>query len=256
MRSSTRSRSTTMTPKVRENRLKLLNEIRAATRAVCRFFQDRGAGFVDRQDARRLRCRCGGVREGLARPAGAFAIYAEVVERVSSSAAAISADIGCGSGREVSLARTPTVFRRVGFDARKACWRKRARRLSGLRLRDMPNCPTSRGIAARAYDNVLCETVIMHHRARADRGRGPPPASTSSSPCGVLCSELARVTAERRSCATPVARLYAAFDCFAGAGGAEGGTTLLLDRRGRQRVVEPRRFTASLVKKPGLEIRD
>ena len=29
-------------PKVRENRLKLLNEIRAATRAVADFFEDRG----------------------------------------------------------------------------------------------------------------------------------------------------------------------------------------------------------------------
>jgi 2-polyprenyl-3-methyl-5-hydroxy-6-metoxy-1,4-benzoquinol methylase len=71
-----------------------------------------------------------------------------------------TADIGCGSGREVAWLNA-NGFPATGFDASEGL-------LAEARMR-YPNftfthaeLPELRGVAAESYHNVLCETVIMH----------------------------------------------------------------------------------------------
>src|SRR5262249_45125540 len=69
-------------------------------------------------------------------------------------------DIGCGSGREDSWLNA-NGFPAEGFDASDGLLAEARRRYPTLRFMrtDLPALP---GIAANTYDNVLCETVIMH----------------------------------------------------------------------------------------------
>jgi SAM-dependent methyltransferase len=69
-------------------------------------------------------------------------------------------DIGCGSGREVAWLNA-NGFRAVGFDASDGLLAEARARYPHL---DFAHAELSelRGIAANTYDNVLCETVIMH----------------------------------------------------------------------------------------------
>jgi SAM-dependent methyltransferase len=72
----------------------------------------------------------------------------------------MTADIGCGSGREVAWLNA-NGFRAKGFDASEgllaeACTRYQQFEFVHAELPDLD------GIAANTYDNVLCETVIMH----------------------------------------------------------------------------------------------
>jgi SAM-dependent methyltransferase len=71
-----------------------------------------------------------------------------------------TADIGCGSGREVAWLNA-NGFPAAGFDASDGLLTEARSRYSGLSFAraELPDLP---GIAAGAYDNVLCETVIMH----------------------------------------------------------------------------------------------
>ena len=71
----------------------------------------------------------------------------------------ISADIGCGSGREVVL--NSNGFPAVGFDASEGLLAEARSRYPDLNFA-WAELPALRGIAANTYDNVLCETVIMH----------------------------------------------------------------------------------------------
>jgi 2-polyprenyl-3-methyl-5-hydroxy-6-metoxy-1,4-benzoquinol methylase len=71
-----------------------------------------------------------------------------------------TADIGCGSGREVAWLNANNCPA-VGYDASQGL-------LGEAKLR-YPDCefhfsalPQLEGIASAAFDNVLCETVIMH----------------------------------------------------------------------------------------------
>ena len=73
----------------------------------------------------------------------------------------------------------------------------------------MRNCPSLRGIAADAYDNVLCETVIMH----LDRAQIAPSVRRLLDivkPSGILYLSW-RVT-ESADLRDAHGRLYAAFD--------------------------------------------
>ena len=54
-----------------------------------------------------------------------------------------------------------TVFRRLDSTPPKACWREARSRYPDLSFA-WAELPALRGIAANSYDNVLCETVIMH----------------------------------------------------------------------------------------------
>ncbi len=76
-----------------------------------------------------------------------------------------SADIGCGSGREVAWLNA-NGFPAVGFDASDGLLAQARSRYPDLNF-SWAELPALRGLAANTYDNVLCETVIMHlHRAR------------------------------------------------------------------------------------------
>jgi SAM-dependent methyltransferase len=71
-----------------------------------------------------------------------------------------SADIGCGSGREVAWLNA-NGFPAVGYDASDGLLAEARKRYPALNFAhaELPDLP---GIAANTYDNVLCETVIMH----------------------------------------------------------------------------------------------
>ena len=71
-----------------------------------------------------------------------------------------SADIGCGSGREVAWLNA-NGFSAAGFDASEGLLAEARRRYPGFKFAPA-ELPELKGIGARAYDNVLCETVIMH----------------------------------------------------------------------------------------------
>jgi SAM-dependent methyltransferase len=71
-----------------------------------------------------------------------------------------TADIGCGSGREVAWLNA-NGFPAVGFDASDGLLAEARRRYPNLTF-VYAELPDLRGIAAGVYDNLLCETVIMH----------------------------------------------------------------------------------------------
>jgi SAM-dependent methyltransferase len=69
-------------------------------------------------------------------------------------------DIGCGSGREVAWLNA-NGFPAEGFDASDGLLAEARRRYPALNFA-RAELPEFAGIAAGTYDNVLCETVIMH----------------------------------------------------------------------------------------------
>lgn len=71
-----------------------------------------------------------------------------------------TADIGCGSGREVAWLNA-NGFPAVGFDASGGLLAEARTRYPDLSFA-RAELPDLRGIAANTYDNLLCETVIMH----------------------------------------------------------------------------------------------
>ena len=71
-----------------------------------------------------------------------------------------TADIGCGSGREVAWLNA-NGFPARGFDASDGLLAEARARYPHLDFVHA-ELPDLRGIAANTYDNVLCETVIMH----------------------------------------------------------------------------------------------
>jgi SAM-dependent methyltransferase len=71
-----------------------------------------------------------------------------------------TADIGCGSGREVAWLNA-NGFPASGFDASDGLLAEARSRYPGLSFAHA-ELPDLHGIAASSFDNVLCETVIMH----------------------------------------------------------------------------------------------
>jgi SAM-dependent methyltransferase len=71
-----------------------------------------------------------------------------------------TADIGCGSGREVAWLNA-SGFPSEGFDASDGLLQEARGRYPLLTFAEA-ELPALEGIAANTYDNVLCETVIMH----------------------------------------------------------------------------------------------
>jgi len=71
-----------------------------------------------------------------------------------------TADIGCGSGREVAWLNA-NGFPAEGFDASDGLLAQARSRYPQLRF-VRAELPDLQGIAADAFDNLLCETVIMH----------------------------------------------------------------------------------------------
>jgi SAM-dependent methyltransferase len=72
----------------------------------------------------------------------------------------LTADIGCGSGREVAWL-VANGWPACGYDASEALLAEARRRYPHCRF-DLAALPALAGIGERAFDNVLCETVIMH----------------------------------------------------------------------------------------------
>jgi SAM-dependent methyltransferase len=71
-----------------------------------------------------------------------------------------TADIGCGSGREVAWLNA-SGFPAAGFDASEGLLKEARARFPGFTFAHA-ELPDLQGIAAGSFDNVLCETVIMH----------------------------------------------------------------------------------------------
>ena len=83
----------------------------------------------------------------------------------------MTADIGCGSGREVAWLNA-NGFPAKGFDASEGLLAEARTRYQQFEFVHA-ELPDLDGIAANTYDNVLCETVIMHLDSRADRAVDP-----------------------------------------------------------------------------------
>jgi SAM-dependent methyltransferase len=75
-------------------------------------------------------------------------------------AGGVTADIGCGSGREVAWLNAHG-FAAAGFDASDGLLAEARQRYPDFTFAHA-ELPDLRGVAAGSYDNVLCETVIMH----------------------------------------------------------------------------------------------
>jgi SAM-dependent methyltransferase len=71
-----------------------------------------------------------------------------------------TADIGCGSGREVAWLNA-SGFPAVGFDASAGLLAEARARYPQLDFAHS-ELPELHGVVANSYGNVLCETVIMH----------------------------------------------------------------------------------------------
>ena len=135
-----------------------------------------------------------------------------------------TADIGCGSGREVAYLAI-NGFQPVGYDASEAL-------LEQARLR-YPKCafkkavlPALEGVPDNGFDNVLCETVIMHLR-RPQILDAIRRLVAILKPGGTLYISW-RVTegADRRD---PQGRLYSAFESALVNEALDGIAAILLD---------------------------
>ncbi len=77
----------------------------------------------------------------------------------------LAADIGCGSGREVAWLEA-NGFPAIGYDASAGLLTEAGARYPDLKF-ETAALPELAGIADDTFDNVLCETVIMHLAAEA-----------------------------------------------------------------------------------------
>jgi SAM-dependent methyltransferase len=118
-----------------------------------------------------------------------------------------TADFGCGSGREVAWLAAQG-FAARGFDASGGLLAEARRRYPQLAF-DRAELPGLDGIASDSFDNVLCETVIMH-LDRADIGPSVRRLFDIVKPGGRLYLSW-RVTAEHDQ-RDAQGRLYSAFD--------------------------------------------
>jgi SAM-dependent methyltransferase len=133
------------------------------------------------------------------------------------------ADIGCGSGREVAFLAAGG-FVAVGYDASEALLAQARQRYPELAF-GQAALPALAGIADHAFDNVLCETVIMH-LPREQIAPAVHRLLAVVRPDGMLYLSW-RVTegSDRRDAD---GRLYSAFDADL-VRGALDGATLVLD---------------------------
>jgi 2-polyprenyl-3-methyl-5-hydroxy-6-metoxy-1,4-benzoquinol methylase len=158
-----------------------------------------------------------------------------------------SADIGCGCGREVAWLHA-NGFSAVGFDASEGLLGEARRRYPSFKFAQA-ELPELRGVGT--FDNVLCETVIMHldHKQIAASVRR---LLDIVKPSGILYLSW-RVTegADQRDAQ---GRLYAAFDPAVVLAELKG-TTVLLDEEAVS-ASSGKKIHRLVVKKAGLEIRE
>jgi SAM-dependent methyltransferase len=118
-----------------------------------------------------------------------------------------TADIGCGSGREVAWLNA-NGFAAEGFDASEGLLQQARARYPQLKF-SHAELPALEPIAPASYDNLLCETVIMH----LDRAQIAPSVRRmldTIKPGGIFYLSW-RVT-EGADLRDTQGRLYAAFD--------------------------------------------
>jgi SAM-dependent methyltransferase len=72
----------------------------------------------------------------------------------------MTADVGCGAGRDVAWL-VENGFDAMGYDASAGLLEQAAAHYPDLRFRQA-TLPVLDGVASGTFDNVLCETVIMH----------------------------------------------------------------------------------------------
>jgi SAM-dependent methyltransferase len=138
----------------------------------------------------------------------------------------VTADIGCGSGREIAWL-SASGFPAKGFDASQGLLAEARRRYPFLDFAHA-ELPDLRGIAAGTYDNVLCETVIMHLN-RTDIAPSVRRMLEIVKPGGVLYLSW-RVT-EGENLRDKQERLYAAFEPSLVLSELTAATTLLDEDR-------------------------
>ncbi len=119
----------------------------------------------------------------------------------------LTADIGCGSGREVAWLDA-NGFAAIGYDASVGLLAEARRRYPGAKF-ETSALPELTRVADGSCDNVLCETVIMHLEPTAIEASARRLMSILK-PGGILYLSW-RVTtgADLRD---PQGRLYSAFD--------------------------------------------
>ena len=158
-----------------------------------------------------------------------------------------SADIGCGSGREVGWLNA-NGFSAAGFDASEGLLKEARQRYPGLKFAHS-ELPELRGVGS--FDNVLCETVIMH-LDRKQIAVAVRRLLDVVKPSGILYLSW-RVT-DDADLRDAQGRLYCAFDAALVLTELKD-TTVLLD----EEVVSEssgKKIHRLVVKKPGLEIRE
>ena len=170
----------------------------------------------------------------------------EVVERFFVRGG-ISADIGCGSGREVAWLNA-NGFPAVGFDASEGLLKESCQRYPGFKFRHA-ELPELRGVGT--FDNVLCETVIMH-LDRKQIAASVRRLLEIVKPSGILYLSW-RVT-DDADARDAQGRLYCAFDAALVMTELKDATVLL-----DEEVVSEssgKKIHRLVVKKAGLEIRE
>ena len=155
-----------------------------------------------------------------------------------------TADIGCGSGREVGWLDA-NGFPAEGYDASDGLLERARSRYPHLQFKHA-ELPELKDIAPNSYDNVLCETVIMH----LDRTQIAPSVRRMldiTKPGGIFYLSW-RVTRDA-DLRDPHGRLYAAFDASL-ARNELSATTVLLDEEVVS-VSSGKTIHRLVVKKPG-----
>ncbi len=135
-----------------------------------------------------------------------------------------TADVGCGSGREVAFLAAAG-FDAIGYDASDALLEQARLRYPRLSFATAA-LPALAGVPEESFDNVLCETVIMHLR-RPQMLEAVRRMLAILKPGGILYLSW-RVTegADQRD---PHGRLYSAFDSALIHEALDGAATIMLD---------------------------
>jgi len=160
-----------------------------------------------------------------------------------------TADIGCGSGREVGWLCAHG-FAAIGYDASQGLLAEARARYPGGTF-EHATLPALAEIGDATFDNVLCETVIMHLDC-AQIAAAVRRLLDIVKPSGILYLSW-RVT-DNADLRDPQGRLYAAFDAALVL--AELKTTALLLDEEVVSASSGKKIHRLVAKKPGLEIRE
>lgn len=133
-------------------------------------------------------------------------------------------DVGCGAGRDTAWLAA-NGFEARGVDASPELLAEARRAYPGLRF-DVAALPALDGVERGAFENVLCETVVMH-LPPADVEPAVRTLGALLRPGGTLYLSW-RVTTGR-STRDAAGRLYAAFDAELVRGALAPGFAVLLD---------------------------